>query len=273
MKNGVYDKEILIEEVKTLQLDVLSAIDEFCGENGIRYSMACGTLLGAVRHKGYIPWDDDIDIYIPREDYKKLITEFPNTYKEKIKLVSLERDSEWDRPYAKAYDDRTVFIENANNKKMIGVNIDVYPIDEVPDDNNKWLRYDKKRRFLQTLFMLKLVKMSNSRTLTKNIGVFLAHLLTCCYSSRKFAVKLDKYSQKHNHKGYLRCFECCQGMFQKNPFSKALFENLKYTPFEDRLFMAFEDADCYLKNGFGNYMELPPLEKRISHHSFEAFWK
>lgn len=272
-RNFNKDNEITLEEIKILQMDVLSAIDEFCHENGIRYSMACGTLLGAIRHGGYIPWDDDIDIYIPREDYKKLIAEFPNTYKGKIKLASLERDSEWEHPYAKAYDDRTILLEKANTKDVIGVNIDVYPIDEVPDNDKDWFRYDKKRRILQTMFALKFVKTSRSRSLLRNIGVILAHVFTVFLSTRKFAYKLDDFSQKNNSKGYGRYFECCQGLLQKRPFSKNLFNSLVYIPFEDRLFMAFKDADKYLTNGYGNYMQLPPEEQRVTHHSFKAYWK
>lgn len=266
-------KEILLDELKVLQMDVLTLIDEFCIEHNIRYSMACGTLLGAIRHRGYIPWDDDIDICVPREDYKKLIAEFPNTYKGKIKLASLERDLDWERPYAKAYDDRTVLLEKANTKDVIGVNIDVFPIDEVPDNDKEWFSYDKKRRFLQTLFALKFVKTSRSRSFLKNIGVILTHILTCFLSNRKFAHKIDIFSQLNNSKGYGRCFECCQGLLQKKPFSKSLFDCLIYIPFEDRSYMAFKDADKYLTNGYGDYMKLPPEEKRVTHHKFKAYWK
>lgn len=65
-------KEILLEELKKIQCEVLQAVHTFCEEHGLKYSLACGTLLGAIRHNGYIPWDDDIDIYMPREDYDKL---------------------------------------------------------------------------------------------------------------------------------------------------------------------------------------------------------
>lgn len=272
-ENGLTGKEILFEEIKVLQMDVLSAIDYFCSERGIRYSMSNGTLLGAVRHKGYIPWDDDIDIYVPREDYNRLISEFPMLYKGRYKIVSLERDSLWDKPYAKAYDDKTIMIENIISKANIGVNIDIFPIDEVPDDNNEWIEYDKARRRQQNLFALKFVKISSKRSLAKNIILLLFRLITGFYSTRKWAQKLDVLAQRHDGKGYGRCFECCQGIFQKKPFSKVLFDNIVDFPFEDRHFKAFVDADVYLRNGFGDYMQLPPVEKRVTHHSFKAYWK
>ena len=84
--------EISIEKKKIIQLDILSAVDEFCREYNIRYSIACGTLLGAVRHGGFIPWDDDIDIYIPRNDYLTFEQYFPDGYKHYYQLYSALRE-------------------------------------------------------------------------------------------------------------------------------------------------------------------------------------
>lgn len=268
-----HGKEITLEEIKVLQMDVLEALDEFCDANNIRYSMACGTLLGAIRHKGYIPWDDDIDIYVPREDYKRLMAEFPDRYRDRYKIASLERDMLWEKPYAKAYDDRTLLYENSVSKKDIGVNIDIFPIDDVPDSDEEWRKYDNERRRQQGLFILKTVRLNRNRPFRKNIILALFHIGTCLYPTRKWAKKLDILAQKNNGKGYSRCFECCQGIFQKQPFPKKIFNNIINIPFEDRLFKSFSNADLYLRNGFGNYMQLPPEENRITHHDFRAYWR
>ena len=273
MDKSKYGKEILLEELKVVQMDVLTAIDEFCAENNIRYSMACGTLLGAVRHKGYIPWDDDIDIYVPREDYKRLIELFPPCYKGRYKITSLERDPLWEKPYAKAYDDKTILFEKADVKEIIGVNIDIFPVDEVPDLQDEWFDYDKTRRKLVYSLVLRTVKLDKKRPFIKNVTILLYRLLSYFYPIRKQAYKLDAYAQKNNGNSFSRYFECCQGLIQKNPFPKNLFDKVLYIPFEDRKFMAFEDSDCYLRNGFGDYMKLPPKEKQLSHHAFKAYWK
>lgn len=264
-------RQIGAEELKTIQLDVLQAIDKFCADNGIVYSLACGTMLGAVRHKGYIPWDDDIDIYLLREDYIRLIKLFPKTYLERYELVSLERDAQWTRAYAKAFDNRTRIIEKSTDNIQIGVNIDVYPIDDVPDEESEWLKYDRRRRFFQRVDIVKSIRISSRRGILKN-ATLLAMKLPLCFLTRRHTARfLSWYSQKNNGKGYTSVFECVQGMLQKHKFSKTLFSSVVKMPFEDRCFMGFEDYDSYLRNAYGDYMQLPPEEKRISHHDFAAF--
>ncbi len=272
-KDGKSGDKINLKELKVIQMDILQAIDVFCGVHNIRYSLACGTLLGAIRHKGYIPWDDDIDIYLPREDYRRLISTFPPEYKRRYKIASLERDSQWERPYAKAYDDKTILYEKVLMKRMVGVNIDIYPVDEVPDDEAAWIRYDKKRRLFQNLYWMKYVPASQGRSMIKRAIIYLIQKFTFFVNKRACAKKLDVLAQKYNGCGYNRYFECCQGILQKKPFPKELFNDLIDIPFEDRRFKAFSSSDTYLTNGYGDYMKLPPEEKRVSNHNIDAYWK
>lgn len=253
-------------------MDVLQAIDEFCSEHNIRYSMACGTFLGAIRHKGYIPWDDDIDIYVPREDFIRLIEDFPSLYKGRYKIISIERYSKWSHPYAKAYDSLTEMKENSAINEDIGVNIDIFPVDEVPI-GKQWEKYDKKRRKNIFLFSLKFVRLNHDRSLKKNIFLLLFKTLTFWFPVHRWAKSINKKVQRFNGLGYDHYFECCAGLLQKRPFRKTLFDNLKSYQFEDREFMGFENYDEYLKNAYGDYMQLPPEDKRVSHHSFSAYWK
>ncbi len=154
-----------VEEFKQIQIDILLAINKFCNEHNIKYSLACGTLLGAIRHKGFIPWDDDIDIYLLREDYNKLITVFPSLLDGKYSLNSLERNPLWNRPYAKAFDTQTIEIEAVrNNVPNMGIGIDVFPIDDVPDDDAEWKQFDKSRRFLQNCDTLKTLAWRTERS-------------------------------------------------------------------------------------------------------------
>ena len=115
-----------VEELRSIQLEILLSLHEFCTQNNINYSLAAGSLIGAVRHKGFIPWDDDIDVYLLREDYKKLEQLFPLVYQNKYSLVTINRDSQWTRSYGKLYDNRTVEEEDVTNKYTIGIGIDVF---------------------------------------------------------------------------------------------------------------------------------------------------
>lgn len=265
-------RQIHLDELKKIQLDILDVIDEFCVQNNIRYSLACGSMLGAIRHNGYIPWDDDIDIYIPREDYKKFIQIFPEELGY-IKVASLERDPKWNRAYAQAYDSRTIMNEFAYSTVKVGVYIDIYPIDSVPDSDDAWLRYNKIRRTLIRLQEIKYIPIRMKRSILKNLVLIIGKIILLPFSSRIIAKSINLFAQRNNGMGYGRSFECVQGMLQKRPFQSSLMTEFIRIPFENRHFMIMKDYDAYLSNGYGNYMQLPPKEKQVSHHEFEAYWK
>lgn len=265
-------KYIELDELKKIQLDILDVVDIFCKQNGIKYSLACGTMLGAVRHNGYIPWDDDIDIYVKRTDYQRLVDIFPKSIDD-VSLISMERNKKWNRSYAQVYNNKTVMKEDAYTPMEVGVYIDVYPIDEVPDDDKKWLSYNRRRRNLIHLYELKYIPFRNDRSLLKNVFLAFGKILLLPFGSRFMAQMISHYAQIHNNKGYHRSFECVQGMLQKRPFKSVLMNEFVQVPFEDRIFMAMKDYEAYLSNGYGNYMQLPPVEKRVAHHRFTAWWK
>ena len=265
-------KTIDVEELKVLQMDVLDAVAAFCAERGIPYSLACGTMLGAVRHRGYIPWDDDIDIYLLRADYDRLLREFPQE-RSHVRLAALERTPHWDKPYAKAYDDRTFFVERNNSRMRIGVNIDLFPLDAVPDDTSAWLRYNRRRRFWQTLFQMKMTRPDRRRPLRKNLALLSVQCLLLPVSAHRFACLLDRMAQRYAEQETTYVFECAMGLIQKDRFPKSVCDKLADYPFEDRVFRGFAEAAAYLSCAYGDFMKLPPVEKRVSHHEFKAGWK
>lgn len=147
---------ISFEEHKKIQLSILRDIDVFCQKNQIKYFLAFGTLLGAIRHKGFIPWDDDIDIAMPRPDYNKFILSF-NGMVDNLKVLAPEIDLDYYAPYANVYDTRTVLEEKGTShlKFEIGVKIDVFPIDGVPTNKIVYCFVSSIMRFYNQILFIK----------------------------------------------------------------------------------------------------------------------
>lgn len=267
-------KYIDSEEMKLIQMDILDALQRFCGEHSIAYSLAGGSLIGAIRHKGYIPWDDDIDIYMLREDYRRFVAEFPQSYEGRYELGALERNAAWDRMFAKIHDNRTVLVENRRDAVETGVNIDIFPIDDVPADDAQWLRYNKRRSFFCNLYLMKdRILFDKSRVWWKTLLLIPVKIALLPWSKRTMAEKMDKLAQKWDGCGSGRVYNCSLGLFANSPFSKSLFDEIIDIPFEDRTFKCFAGYDEYLRATYGDYMKLPPEDRRVSHHKFKAWYK
>ena len=267
-------KEMTFEEYKEVILDILLTIDLFCKKNGINYSLSCGSLLGAIRHKGFIPWDDDIDIQLLRDDYNKLIASFPEQYKD-VSLICLERDKKWDRAYAKAYNKKTIELESTtSNIGFIGVGIDVFPIDAVPDDEKNWQKYNANRLLLQKVYSMKFIEFRKERSFKKNFFLAISKALLLPFSLRYLAEQIDKMGQRFNGINTMYVFENCQGIGKRRDrFLRKDFEEYIDVEFENHMLKAPVGYDDYLTNTYGDYLQLPPEEKRVGHHSFKAYWK
>lgn len=262
------------DELKRIQLGILLSLHQFCCDNNINYSLAAGSLIGAVRHRGFIPWDDDIDVYLLREDYKKLESLFPNGYQGVYSFITINRNKEWPRPYGKMYDVRTVEIEDANNKYPIGIGIDVFPVDDVPDSIEEWMSFEKKRRFWRDLSMLKSMTYSRQRSFSKNVLLLASRCVTCFFSFNYLTRKMDRLAQLNNGNGYNHVYENCPGVYNsKHPWLKKDMAEFIEASFEGHKVSIMKGFDDYLKTVYGNYMQLPPVEKRVSTHTITAYWK
>ena len=267
-------KELTFEEIRSICLDIMQDVHQFCVENNIRYSLGCGSLIGAVRHKGFIPWDDDIDVLMPRPDYEKFCSIYHSA--KGYECMCYQKGGYWSS-YARVCDTQNTYVHSPSpiSTRHLGVWIDILPIDgaEVDKDvfsehaNEALLRFNKllKIRYYRNIL--------NGGWLIR-MGYYVIMFLKC--------VNINKETEKY--------IECCK----KIPFGTTeyaaiytvpllgaprhhLYEAFKdylLVPFEDKSFYIIKGYDHYLTNIYGNYMQLPPVEKRVPVHSMHKYyWK
>ena len=263
-----------IYELREIQMDILSYIDQVCRDYKIKYSISYGTLLGAIRHKGYIPWDDDIDIMLTRDEYDRLIqvmTDLYNNGNTRYRLLTNNIDREFCYPFAKVVDEDTLMIEDAKGKKDFGVYVDVFPIDSIPDANtDKMIR---KIRLLYNILVMKSLMINKQRSLIKNIIIIFSQILLLPISNNFIINKIDVIARQSNRCKESKMACLVWGYGKKEIVPSFIHEQYIDIQFEDRVYMSIKDYHIYLTNLYGDYMKLPPIEKRVSTHTFQAFWK
>lgn len=265
------ERRIDTKGIKDIQLDILIELHKFCEDNSIHYSLSSGTLIGAIRHKGYIPWDDDIDVCLTRDNYDRLEKLFPALLSNKYNFLTLNRDKAWNRAYGKITDTRTTLVESIRyNVASQGVGIDVFPVDDVKDCEKSLWNY--LRKALNLSWNLKQIYLDKERGIIKNIILVLSRLLLFPISTRTIAVMIDNFVKGKNGKGYNHSLESSFCIWEHS-FLKSDFQDYIDVAFEGHTFKAMAGYDDYLKSYYGDYMQLPPVEKRISTHSFKANWK
>lgn len=263
------ERKIGIEELKRIQLDILDDVADFCENNGIKYFLAYGTLIGAIRHKGYIPWDDDIDIAMPRPDYQKFL-EMYNKKESYYRMVSFELNSNYCLPFGKVTDIRTDMIENMYKvSHNYGVYIDVFPIDGFKEE--------KKVRMAQRLrreLNAKQAVLGRGRGLLRDIKMVLGKIALIHISTKHILSRIRNICLLYSYDecdlvGYIPTLNI--GLL--DIIDKRLIDHTEWAEFEGKKYRIPSGYDNYLRQLYGDYMKLPPNEMQITHHTFVAWWK
>lgn len=239
-------------------LEIAKEFDRICQKNNITYWIMSGTLLGARRHGGFIPWDDDFDVGVKREDFKKILTCLETELPEHLKLQTRKTDSNYVYHYAKIRDLKSnIWEENSSNRGYLynGLFIDIFPFE--------YICLPKKWKLILDRFHCRNVFESKKgiiwRWLTNTFFLF----TLCIIPLFRFLGNLTKYKYSH---GYGIGFYATHKLSTCFPTSKIKFENYEFS--------APNDVDQYLTNEYGNFMRIPPKEKRQIHScSIEVFNK
>jgi len=264
-------KELSLQELKEIEFEILKTFDAFCKENNIRYYLSHGTLLGAIRYKKFIPWDDDVDLLIPRDDYDRMLTLFKDT--DRYKLFSYERNPDYLYPFAKLCDMTTRKDEGGyNNGIELGVDIDLFPLDAWDDDPDKAKK--EVKAINSNMFRLGLTKLKKPDSLNpvkrfiKGIAMFFCKICGSKYYLEKVLHICSKVPTKDSK--YIGCKAWCV-YGEKGIIPAEAFAEVTYVEFEGEMFPAPKGYDTYLTCLYGDYLPEPPPEKRKTHHVFKAY--
>lgn len=257
-----------MDTTKQLCYNILLEIDRVCKSAGLKYYIYAGTLLGAVRHGGFIPWDDDIDIVMMREDYNA----FPDACekflnKEKYILQTIETDPVCNNPWMKLHDRNTAFISGIRRDgAMEGINIDIFPVDNAPDDDSL---LQKRAKYFDTMNPIYQWRFAAKR---KNVGwkmkVYqpLIHLIPPL-SEQRFKKQYERKMQEYNNQLTRRVVYFSNRKYMRKVIDRSVFDDIVMLRFEEGEFPAPVGWKQVLEGLYGrNYMQLPPKEQQVTVH-------
>lgn len=257
-------------ELKAKLLEMMEWFHKLCVKNGIRYYVLGGTMLGAMRHHGFIPWDDDIDVGVANEDYTKLEMLFKNSGQSKYVFESPLSDAkDYFYSFSKIYDTTTTLVENTKYKIKRGIYIDVFPLvgmgNSEQESAARFFLIDRKFKYL----LARTTGIRKGRNRLKNLAVYLFRMIPDFISDdKKRLVELyqlanerafNDYKIGGNPFGTWRYKEIMESSIMGNP-TLYQFENIKV--------YGAEQPDKYLTSLYGDWKKLPPIEKRVSKHDY-----
>ena len=255
------------------QLEILKAFIRVCDKHNLTYFLVYGTALGAIRHKGFIPWDDDIDVAMPRKDYEeyiKLQSEYEGT---PYFIQTYKSDPCYIYNYAKLRDSSTTFIENPfkNHRINHGVFIDIFPVDGMSRTMGDRQKIGKKNKFVWRqfyfIYLPALRRKVHKRTFFKDILLNIVAGLTYVFDIAHYRNKrVERFVNKVPFDEAAMAGIMFGFTWRINCMDANLFRETTLVPFEDIMVKVPKDYDTYLKNLYGDYMKFPPKEQQVGHH-------
>ena len=273
-------RQMTVEDIQQVSLDILKDVHEFCVKNGIKYTLQGGTLLGAIRHQGFIPWDDDVDIAMPRPDYERFIHSYTSTNGYKVFSRELPLPApEVYLAYSRVCDMESTFVDYRNlewTSAKTGVWIDVFPLDGIPENERErkehldamlhlW-RSGVNFRLLKRPFLM-------NKTLKKKIIWVLNKIRNSSVSSDVIDQHIDLCRSIGFGETSLYIQAAFMGYGMKEIHRKAVLDDIVYKQFEGCDLCVMAGYDEALREKYGDYMQLPPIDKQVNHHGGKYYWK
>ncbi len=264
-----------IKEVQSISLNILKYIDKVCKENNIQYFLAGGTALGAVRHGGFIPWDDDIDITMTRPNYNKFLEIMDKTESKQFKCLHHGKNfPNYCYRFAKVVDLSTTLTEGEFiNNPDLGVFVDVFPADGI--DKSKANKIIKKVNFYASMIWVSSAKkyIKSTKGSLRNLIKYCAYTYAKLLGWKYWLKKHETLTQKFDYEKSNNVLVYCGVYGLKELFDKRMYEELTEIKFEDSKFPMLINYDTYLTALYGDYMTPPPIEKQIPHHDIKIYKK
>lgn len=257
----------MLTPVQKKLLDMLKWFHEYCRKHRITYYAAGGTMIGAARHHGFIPWDDDIDVVVPREDYKRLISQFISPADGYYLETPYSGSDDYLYSYAKLYDTETVMTEKTRHACKRGVYMDVFPLDgignSIEEAEHNFQRVDKKNMFL----MMRTCAVRKERSWYKNLSIILARIIPdFAVNDKELSMDVDRLASEINRNNSVYVANLMGTYRSREITMREYYGTPALYQFEDTFIFGPEKYDEYLTHIYKNWRELPPEDERITAH-------
>ena len=260
-------------ELRQIQIDILDAFHAFCHKHGVQYSLAYGTLLGAVRHKGFIPWDDDVDVMLARPEYDKAVRLFNSDgeFNRDFKFLCTELDDNYQLPWGKVISTHTVFHSPEEHLEG-GVWVDVFPIDNI---SSSLARYHVERRILNALWALRKRRIIGHEWHPTNAkrGDRLVRAIARLAPARFWTRAYEHLLYKYKDKPMPSCAVVVDKGVQRRIFRTEWFRHFTQILFEGKTYDSIAEVDSYLTRNYGDWETPPPATERVPMHNVQAYWR
>lgn len=256
--------KVRLEEIWKVEQEILDEVDRVCNEHHLKYSLAYGTLIGAVRHNGFIPWDDDIDIIMPVDDYNKLLSIWDNSAQEGYLLQNKITHGDFNQNFSKIRKEHTTFIQHEFEKSVsysTGIFVDIFPGHYIP----KKRIFQKFQKVACAVNLLMARDHGSGNNDIRGIAEQVLLSFPDCIK-KKIYVESDSFIQSWNRTSSCGIFfPSTIGEVAKR-YSIGLFDNMTTIPFNGKEYMCISEYKKMLEYDYGDYMKLPPEEDRVLKH-------